>query len=55
MTLTQAEVDQLKNYALELPTKYGVQLLQFIAKKEQDVLHKVSSLEQPREPLPKGE
>jgi hypothetical protein len=46
MTLTKEEVDQLRNYALELPTKYGVTLLQFLAKKEkEDVLHPVPSVE----------
>lgn len=52
MTFTQEEVTQIKNYLLEIPGKYGLPLLQLIAKKEQDVLHQVPPVERPHEPVP---
>ncbi len=37
ITLTQKEVDELKGFANEIPTKYGFPLLQFLSKKEEEV------------------
>tara|TARA_B100001248_G_scaffold262532_1_gene259194 strand:+ start:4457 stop:4606 length:150 start_codon:yes stop_codon:yes gene_type:complete len=37
ITLTQKEVDELKNFANEIPTKYGFPLLQFLSNKEEEV------------------
>ena len=35
MTLTKDEVQELKNYANEMPTKYGAALLAWLMQKEQ--------------------
>lgn len=36
MILTQEELDQIKNYLLEQPTKFSLPLIQWFAKKEQE-------------------
>jgi hypothetical protein len=36
ITLTQKEVEDLKNFANEIPTKYGLTILQFLIKKEEE-------------------
>jgi hypothetical protein len=36
ITLTQKEVEDLKNFANEIPTKYGITILQFLIGKEKE-------------------
>lgn len=36
ITLTQQEVQDLKNFANDIPTKYGLTILQFLIKKEEE-------------------
>jgi 3'-phosphoadenosine 5'-phosphosulfate sulfotransferase (PAPS reductase)/FAD synthetase len=36
VTLTQQELIELKNFANEIPTKYGLPILQFLQQKEQE-------------------
>lgn len=36
ITLTQQEVTDLKNFANDIPTKYGLTILQFLIKKENE-------------------
>lgn len=36
INLTQKEVESLRNFANEIPTKYGLPILQFFINKEQE-------------------
>jgi hypothetical protein len=42
ITLTQQEVTDLKNFANDIPTKYGLTILQFLIKKEKEEEEKKS-------------
>ena len=42
ITLTEQEVQDLKNFANDIPTKYGLTILQFLIKKEKEEEEKKS-------------
>jgi len=42
INLTQKEVESLRNFANEIPTKYGLPILQFFINKEQEQEQEVS-------------
>lgn len=43
ITITQKEVEDLKNFANEIPTKFGYPLLEFLAKKENELKQEVET------------